>query len=171
LHGVGVSVVNALSTRLDVEIWKDGYVWRQSYEMSQPVTPLTRGEETDETGTIITFWPDGSIFETTEWSFETLSRRMQEMAFLNRGLSITMTDERPEHITPDAPSAGNYHYDGGIADFDSYLNATTETVHEVASPARSPCSGPVPMPSPSTPSPTRSTRPRAARTRRGSARR
>jgi len=130
LHGVGVSVVNALSTRLDVEIRKDGFVWRQSYEMSEPVTPLVRGEASDETGTIITFWPDGSIFETTEWSFETLSRRMQEMAFLNRGLSITMTDERPEHITPDAPSTVSYHYDGGIADFVSYLNATKEPVHE-----------------------------------------
>jgi DNA gyrase subunit B len=130
LHGVGVSVVNALSTRLDVEIRKDGYVWRQSYEMSEPVTPLIRGEQTDETGTIITFWPDPTIFETTEWSFETLSRRMQEMAFLNRGLSITMTEERPEHITPDAPSTVSFHYDGGIADFVSYLNATKEPVHE-----------------------------------------
>ena len=130
LHGVGVSVVNALSTRLDVEIRKDGYVWHQSYEMSEPVTPLVRGEQTDETGTIITFWPDGSIFETTEWSFETLSRRMQEMAFLNRGLSITMTEERPEHITPDAPSTVTFHYEGGIADFVSYLNATKEPVHE-----------------------------------------
>ena len=130
LHGVGVSVVNALSTRLDVEIRKDGFVWRQSYEMSEPVTPLVRGEQTDETGTIITFWPDGGIFETTEWSFETLSRRMQEMAFLNRGLSITMTEERPEHITPDAPSTVTFHYEGGIADFVSYLNATKEPVHE-----------------------------------------
>jgi DNA gyrase subunit B len=129
LHGVGVSVVNALSTRLDVEIRKDGYVWRQSYEMSEPVTPLVRGEQTDQTGTIITFWPDGSIFETTEWSFETLSRRMQEMAFLNRGLSITMTEERPEHITPDAPSTVTFYYEGGIADFVSYLNATKEPVH------------------------------------------
>jgi DNA gyrase subunit B len=129
LHGVGVSVVNALSTRLDVEIRKDGFVWRQSYEMSEPVTPLVRGEQTDETGTIITFWPDGSIFETTEWSFETLSRRMQEMAFLNRGLSITMTEQRPEHITPDAPSTVTFYYEGGIADFVSYLNATKEPVH------------------------------------------
>jgi DNA gyrase subunit B len=130
LHGVGVSVVNALSTRLDVEIRKDGYVWRQSYENSQPVTPVTRGEQTNETGTTITFWPDDSIFETTEWSFETLSRRMQEMAFLNRGLSITMTEERPEHITPDAPSVVTFRYDGGIADFVTYLNATKEPVHE-----------------------------------------
>jgi DNA gyrase subunit B len=129
LHGVGVSVVNALSTRLDVEIRKDGYVWRQSYEMSEPVTRLIRGEKTDQTGTIVTFWPDPAVFETTEWSFETVSRRLQEQAFLNRGLSITLSDERPEHITPDAPSTVTFHYDGGIADFVSYLNATKEPVH------------------------------------------
>jgi DNA gyrase subunit B len=129
LHGVGVSVVNALSTRLDVEIRKDGYVWRQSYEMSEPVTRLIRGEKTDQTGTIVTFWPDPAVFETTEWSFETVSRRLQEQAFLNRGLSITLSDERPEHITPDAPSTVTFHYEGGIADFVSYLNATKEPVH------------------------------------------
>jgi DNA gyrase subunit B len=129
LHGVGVSVVNALSRRLEVEIRKDGYVWRQAYEMSEPVAPLQRGERTDETGTVITFWPDPSIFETTEWSFETLSRRLQEMAFLNRGLSITLREERPEHITPESPSVVTYHYDGGIADFVSYINATKEPVH------------------------------------------
>src|ERR1700735_5131043 len=86
LHGVGVSVVNALSIRLEVEIMKDGFVWRQSYADSEPTAPLVKGETTTETGTIITFWPDGGIFETTEWSFETLARRQQEMAFLNRGL-------------------------------------------------------------------------------------
>src|SRR5579862_8505259 len=77
LHGVGVSVVNALSARLEVEISRDGYVWRQSYALSEPVGPLARGEETDQTGTVVTFWPDTDIFETTEWSFETLSRRLQ----------------------------------------------------------------------------------------------
>jgi DNA gyrase subunit B len=140
LHGVGVSVVNALSTRLEVEIRKDGYVWRQSYENSQPVAALQRGERTDETGTVITFWPDGSIFETTEWSFETLSRRLQEMAFLNKGLSITLTDERPQHATADttddmaagdAPTTVTYHYDGGIADFVRYLNRTKEPIHDI----------------------------------------
>jgi DNA gyrase subunit B len=139
LHGVGVSVVNALSRRLDVEILKDGYVWRQSYEASVPVTPLHRGERTTETGTVITFWPDGSIFETTEWSFETLSRRLQEMAFLNRGLSITLTDERPQHATADTtddmaagdkPTVVTFHYEGGIADFVRYLNRTKEPVHD-----------------------------------------
>ena len=128
LHGVGVSVVNALSARLEVEIRRDGYVWRQSYELSQPVTPLTRGAATDETGTIISFWPDGSIFETVDWSFEILSRRLQEMAFLNRGLAITLTDERPEHINGE-PRVVRYCYEGGIADFVRYLNASKEPVH------------------------------------------
>jgi DNA gyrase subunit B len=129
LHGVGVSVVNALSERLEVEIKKDGYVWRQSYAYSEPTGPLVKGGKTSETGTIITFWPDDAIFETTEWSFETLSRRLQEMAFLNRGLSIILTDERPEHINGD-PHVVSYRYDGGIADFVRYLNATKDPVHE-----------------------------------------
>jgi DNA gyrase subunit B len=128
LHGVGVSVVNALSARLEVEVRRDGYVWRQKYELSHPVTPLTRGEPTDETGTTITFWPDPSIFETTEWSFETLSRRLQEMAFLNRDLAINLTDERPDHINGE-PHVVNYRYEGGIADFVHYLNASKEPVH------------------------------------------
>jgi DNA gyrase subunit B len=128
LHGVGVSVVNALSTRLEVEIRKDGYVWRQSYAMTQPTAPLQRGERTDETGSIVTFWPDGDIFETTEWSFETLSRRLQEMAFLNKGLSITLIDERPEHINGE-PHVVKFRYDGGLADFVRYLNATKDAVN------------------------------------------
>jgi DNA gyrase subunit B len=129
LHGVGVSVVNALSARLDVEIRRDGYVWYQSYAVSEPVSPLRRGEPSSETGTIITFWPDPDIFETTEWSFETLRRRLQEMAFLNRGLSITITDERPEH-NDNGPAVVSYKYDGGIADFVRYLNASKDPVHE-----------------------------------------
>ncbi len=130
LHGVGVSVVNALSRRLEVEIKKDGFVWRQSYAYSEPTGPLTRGERTDETGTTITFWPDDAIFETTEWSFETLSRRLQEMAFLNKGLSISLTDERPEHIINGGPHVVSYRYDGGISDFVRYLNASKEPVHD-----------------------------------------
>jgi DNA gyrase subunit B len=128
LHGVGVSVVNALSKRLEVEVSKDGFVWSQSYEYSVPTAPLLRGESTDKTGTIITFWPDDGIFETTEWSFETLSRRLQEMAFLNRGLSITLIDQRPEHINGE-PHVVEFRYDGGLADFVSYLNATKDPVH------------------------------------------
>ena len=129
LHGVGVSVVNALSSRLDVEIMKDGFVWRQSYADSEPTAPLVKGETTTETGTIITFWPDDGIFETTEWSFETLARRQQEMAFLNRGLSITLTDERPEHLTEAEPHVVTYRYEGGITDFVRYLNASKDPVH------------------------------------------
>jgi DNA gyrase subunit B len=128
LHGVGVSVVNALSARFEVEVQKDGYVWRQSYAASEPTGPLQRGEPTEETGTIITFWPDEDIFESTVWSFETLSRRLQEMAFLNRGLSITLTDERPDHINGE-PNVVTYRYEGGIADFVRYLNASKEPVH------------------------------------------
>ena len=129
LHGVGVSVVNALSARLDVEIRRDGFVWRQSYLVSVPAGPVTRGEPTDETGTTVTFWPDPDIFEETIWSFETLSRRLQEMAFLNRGLAITLTDERPDHINGE-PHVASYRYEGGIADFVRYLNASKEPVHE-----------------------------------------
>jgi DNA gyrase subunit B len=143
LHGVGVSVVNALAVRLDVEIRRDGYVWSQTYERGAPVTDLVRGEATDETGTLTTFWPDPLIFETTEWDFETLSRRLQETAFLNRGLRISLTDERPQAISEDDedadPAASRslvgkartvvYEYPGGIADFVRYLNASKEPVH------------------------------------------
>ncbi len=135
LHGVGVSVVNALASRFDVEVRRDGFVWRQSYQASEPVGPLTRGEPTEETGTIITFWPDANIFETTDWDYETLRRRLQEMAFLNRGLEIILTDERPEHEAtgngdePGQPRSVRYCYEGGIADFVRYLNASKEPVH------------------------------------------
>jgi DNA gyrase subunit B len=80
LHGVGISVVNALSTRVDLEIRRDGYLWTQSYGRGAPLGPVRQGEATTETGTTTTFWPDDTIFESTEWSFETLSRRLQETA-------------------------------------------------------------------------------------------
>jgi len=128
LHGVGVSVVNALSTRLDVEVLRDGYAWRQSYRTGDPVAPLARGEATKRHGTIITFWPDPSIFETTDWIFETLSRRLQEMAFLVRGLEIVLTDQRPAYINGE-PRVVRYQYNGGIADFVRYLNGTKDPVH------------------------------------------
>jgi DNA gyrase subunit B len=132
LHGVGVSVVNALASHLDLAIRRDGYVWRQSYERGAPIGPLERGEESAETGTITTFWPDATIFETTTWNFETLSRRLQEMAFLNRGLTITLTDERPDaDAAADAagPRVVTYLYKGGISDFVRYLNSSKEPVH------------------------------------------
>jgi DNA gyrase subunit B len=128
LHGVGVSVVNALSVRLDVEVRKDGHKWTQSYQVGAPTTALAKGEATAETGTTITFWPDDSVFETVDWNFETLSRRLQEMAFLNRGLAITLTDQRLDHINGE-PRVAGYKYDGGIADFVRYLNGTKDPVH------------------------------------------
>ncbi|MEV7908166.1 ATP-binding protein, partial [Streptomyces anulatus] len=116
LHGVGVSVVNALSTALEVEIRTDGHHWRQSYSHSKPTAPLAKGEQTEETGTSITFWADDTIFETTTWSFETLSRRFQEMAFLNKGLTISLRDERPDHVVDGEPTEVVYHYEGGLSD-------------------------------------------------------
>jgi DNA gyrase subunit B len=128
LHGVGVSVVNALSEMLEVEVHRDGYVWTQAYERGDPMGPVTRGAATQDTGTTTTFWPDSQIFETTDWSFETLSRRLQEMAFLNKNLAISLTDER---TLDDAgqPRAVTYQYAGGIADFVRYINNSKEPVH------------------------------------------
>jgi len=128
LHGVGVSVVNALSMLLEVEVHRDGYAWTQVYERGDPMGPLERGEAADDTGTTITFWPDNMIFETTVWSFETLSRRMQEMAFLNKNLAISLTDLRTLDEAGQ-PRAAQYQYEGGISDFVRYINASKEPVH------------------------------------------
>jgi DNA gyrase subunit B len=141
LHGVGVSVVNALSSRLEVEIKRDGYVWWQTYLIGVPTGPLVRGEATSETGTTITFWANADIFETTDYSFETLSNRFREMAFLNKGLTLSMRDERPgEHTEGDAddiatvevdadPAEVTYRYDGGLVDYVAHLNASKEPAH------------------------------------------
>ncbi|MFF8140282.1 DNA topoisomerase (ATP-hydrolyzing) subunit B [Streptomyces rimosus] len=131
LHGVGVSVVNALSQKVSVEVKRDGYRWTQDYKLGVPTAPLARNEATDETGTTVTFWADGDIFETTEYSFETLSRRFQEMAFLNKGLTIALTDEREAHVDEEGkPLTVKYHYEGGIVDFVKYLNSRKgEVVH------------------------------------------
>ncbi|MGK5631722.1 DNA topoisomerase (ATP-hydrolyzing) subunit B [Streptomyces sp. URMC 123] len=131
LHGVGVSVVNALSTKLSVEIWTDGYRWTQDYKGGAPTAPLQQHEATEETGTSVTFWADPDIFETTEYSFETLARRFQEMAFLNKGLTISLTDERPDHVDEEGkPLSVRYHYEGGIVDFVKYLNSRKgELIH------------------------------------------
>ncbi|MFI9720992.1 DNA topoisomerase (ATP-hydrolyzing) subunit B [Streptomyces sp. NPDC052396] len=131
LHGVGVSVVNALSSRVAVEVRTDGFRWTQDYKLGAPTAPLQKNEPTDETGTSVTFWADGDIFETTEYSFETLSRRFQEMAFLNKGLTLSLTDERPDHVDEEGkPLTVRYHYEGGISDFVRYLNSRKgELVH------------------------------------------
>ncbi|MER8232219.1 DNA topoisomerase (ATP-hydrolyzing) subunit B [Streptomyces sp. NPDC101490] len=142
LHGVGVSVVNALSTRIAVEIKTDGHRWTQEYAMGVPTAPLVQHEATEETGTSVTFWADPDIFETTEYSFETLARRFQEMAFLNKGLTLTLTDERESAkatVGADVPGTEaaepaartvKYHYEGGIVDFVKYLNSRKgELIH------------------------------------------
>ncbi|MCA6093930.1 DNA topoisomerase (ATP-hydrolyzing) subunit B [Streptomyces sp. SCA3-4] len=131
LHGVGVSVVNALSTRVAVEVKTDGFRWTQDYKLGVPTAPLQQNEATDETGTSVTFWADGDIFETTEYSFETLSRRFQEMAFLNKGLRISLTDLRADHVDEEGkPLTVDYHYEGGIVDFVKYLNSRKgELIH------------------------------------------
>ncbi len=129
LHGVGISVVNALSVRVDVEIRKDGHVWTQQYTNSKP-GPLVKGAPVKDTGTTVTFWPDGRIFESTTFSFETIYRRLQEMAFLNRGLSITLTDERPSDTEETEPRSVTFMYKGGIADFVRHLNQTKTPIHK-----------------------------------------
>jgi DNA gyrase subunit B len=139
LHGVGISVVNALSARLEAEVRRDGYLWTQSYADTRPTAPIARGAGTTAHGTTITFWADGTIFETTEYDFETLYRRLQEMAFLNRGLTIVLRDERGtverlsdegEAIAAGAPREELFHYAGGIEDFVRHINATKTAVHK-----------------------------------------
>ena len=132
LHGVGLSVVNALSTRLTVAVQREGALWSQEYLRGVPTGELHKGSDpSDTTGTTVTCWADDEIFETTTYSFETLSRRFQEMAFLNRGLSIALIDERPEYKDEEGnPRAVHYRYDGGIADFVRHINASKgEMVH------------------------------------------
>ena len=134
LHGVGVSVVNALSTKLTVEVGRDGFMWRQSYLHGVPEAPLAKGEKAAATGTTVTFWADGNIFETTNYDFTTLSRRFQEMAFLNKGLTIELVDERERAVAAidaadeteavEEPRRVRYHYEGGIADFVRHINAS-----------------------------------------------
>ena len=154
LHGVGISVVNALSTRVLTEVSRDGYRWRMEFaDGGHPVGELEQLEPTDETGTTQTFWPDPTIFETTDFDFETLRSRFQQMAFLNKGLTIRLTDERAGHAeitdevvgapdaTPDADavvieqdqdadgSTGatrtvTYRYDGGLVDYVKHLNSS-----------------------------------------------
>ncbi len=129
LHGVGVSVVNALSTRMAVEIQKDGYFWRQSYTDSKP-SPLEKGEPTEATGSAVSFWPDPAVFETVDFDFQTIYRRLQEMAFLNRGLTIHFLDERVAADEDGKMREVTFCYKGGIADFVRHLNASKTPIHK-----------------------------------------
>jgi DNA gyrase subunit B len=128
LHGVGVSVVNALSSRLAVEVRLQNRVWRQSYTLGVPDAPLAAGEETDQTGTTVTFWPSADIFETTVFDFETLRSRFQQYAFLNKGLAITLVDERADHADEDGTApAVTFRYDGGLVDYVKHLNGSKKS--------------------------------------------
>ncbi|MEV4810267.1 DNA topoisomerase (ATP-hydrolyzing) subunit B [Micromonospora azadirachtae] len=129
LHGVGVSVVNALSTRMAVEIQKDGFFWRQQYTNSKP-SPLEKGEPTENTGSAVSFWPDPAVFETVDFDFQTIYRRLQEMAFLTRGLTIHLLDERVPEDEDGKTREVTFHYEGGIADFVRHLNASKNPIHK-----------------------------------------
>ncbi len=138
LHGVGVSVVNALSGRLAIEVRRQGHVWTQEYAMGVPVAALAKGEPTDVTGTTVTFWANADIFETTDYDFETLRSRFQQMAFLNKGLTLTLTDQRPGHATDPDEADGDvdsravtFRYDGGLIDYVKHLNSSkkVDAVH------------------------------------------
>jgi DNA gyrase subunit B len=135
LHGVGSSVVNALSTRLEVAVRRQGHVWRQSFSVGVPDAPLSQDEASDETGTTITFWPNPEIFETVEFDYETLRTRFQQMAFLNKGLRIKLTDERRAGEPADPADVDNetdatvepartdtFLYERGLVDYVEYLN-------------------------------------------------
>jgi DNA gyrase subunit B len=126
LHGVGISVVNALSSEVDTEVRRQGHVWRMSFKNGVPVAPLEQGEATEETGTQQTFWPNAEIFETVEFDYETLRARFQQMAFLNKGLRITLTDERGDEDVVDS-----YLYERGLTDYVEYLNKAkkNELIH------------------------------------------
>ena len=125
LHGVGASVVNALSTKMEVEIRRNGKKYEQKYEKGKTVTPLEVTGSSKHTGSRSTFWPDPEIFDETEFDFETLERRLREMAFLNKGISITLKDEREGREKEE-----KFHYEGGIKEFVKFLNRNKEVLHD-----------------------------------------
>ena len=126
LHGVGVSCVNALSETLHLEIWREGYTWEQDYERGLPKAPLARaGRAGRKTGTKITFKPDGTIMDATKFNFDTLAQRLREMAFLNKGLRITLNDERTDPV-----KTSEFHFEGGIVEFIKHLNRGKNVLHD-----------------------------------------
>jgi DNA gyrase subunit B len=134
LHGVGASVVNALSSRYEVEIKRDGYRWTQAFELGVPTGPLEQHEATEETGTRTTFWASPDIFETTNYNYDTLANRLREMAFLNKGLQIAITDERVDETADEEGAAPTRHadtfkFDNGLTDYVKYLTGTKEPIH------------------------------------------
>jgi DNA gyrase subunit B len=122
LHGVGVSVVNALAEWLDLEIWREGYTWEQSYERGKPLGPLKRAGKTEKRGTKVTFLPDAKIFDSIDFNYDTLAQRLRELSFLNKGLTIRLKDERSN-------KQADFHYTGGIAEFIKHLNKNKAVLH------------------------------------------
>lgn len=131
LHGVGSSVVNALSTRLEVEVQRQGHVWRQSFRNGGvPLAPLEKGEASESTGTSITFWPDATIFDTIDFDYDTLRTRFQQMAFLNKGLRLSLRDERPQSLVTEGEPGeevtearhDSFLYERGLVDYVEHLN-------------------------------------------------
>jgi DNA gyrase subunit B len=127
LHGVGLSCVNALSEWLELEVYKNGKIHRQTYNRGVPMRPLAEAGDTDKTGTKVTFYPDSEIFETLEFSYDTIRTRLREVAYLNKGIKISLADNRPEREKSDA-----FCYEGGILDYVDYLNRARETMFERA---------------------------------------
>ena len=130
LHGVGVSVVNALSHQLDLEIWRDGHVWEQNYSKGQPQSKFKKTGTTKKRGTKVHFLPDKEIFTTTEYNFDTLAQRLRELAFLNKGLEITLTDERQTDAKTGEAKQLKFKYTGGIAEFIKHLNRGKSVLHD-----------------------------------------
>src|SRR3954464_3776475 len=130
LHGVGVSCVNALSHQLDLEIWRDNSVWEQTYSKGEATTKLKKTGSTKKRGTKVHFLPDTEIFTATEYNFDTLSQRLRELAFLNKGLEITLTDERSTDAKTGEAKRNDFKYSGGIAEFIKHLNRGKTVLHE-----------------------------------------
>ena len=131
LHGVGVSCVNALSEDLDLEIWRDGFTWEQTYSKGEPTSKLKKtGAVKAKTGTKVHFVPDKTIFTATEYNFDTLAQRLRELAFLNKGLLITLTDERTTDAKTNEAKSAEFKYSGGIAEFIKHLNRGKQVLHE-----------------------------------------
>jgi DNA gyrase subunit B len=130
LHGVGVSVVNALSEELDLEIWRDGFTWEQTYSKGEPTSKLKKAGASKKLGTKVHFLPDRSIFSTTEYNFDTLAQRLRELAFLNKGLLITLTDERTTDAKTGEAKSAEFKYNGGIAEFIKHLNRGKQVLHD-----------------------------------------
>ncbi len=130
LHGVGVSCVNALSHELDLEIWRDGFTWEQTYSKGEPTSKLKKAGATKKRGTKVKFLPDKEIFTATEYNFDTLAQRLRELAFLNKGLLITLTDERTTDAKTGEAKTAEFKYNGGIAEFIKHLNRGKQTLHD-----------------------------------------